>query len=124
MIMHNRTIGDLIPEGQRLVTARESDSVEEVARRMREGDGISDYSQVPLKNDVGTVTYAATWKAIAQGFIDGQVNTEIVEFADMAPKFDLSEPTNAVIDTIKSHGYVFVTQEEDVIGIVSYSDVL
>ena len=65
----NRTLGDLIPADQRLVTAEESDTVAKVAERMRDGDDEGDYSQTPLKNHAGLVRYIATWKSIALGLI-------------------------------------------------------
>ena len=120
----NRTLGDLIPADQRLVTAEESDTVARVAKRMRDGNDEGDYSQTPLKNHAGLVRRVATWKSIALGLIDQKESQAIVDYSEMAHQYDKDTPVDEIVETVASFGYVLVMDGEDLVGIVTYTDLL
>ena len=120
----NRTLGDLIPVGQLPATAQESETVAKVAERMRDGNGESDYSQMPLRNQANLVRYVATWKSIALGLIDKKESKAVVDFSEMAHQFDKDTPVDEIVETVASFGYVLVMDGEELVGIVTYTDVM
>ena len=120
----NRTLGDLIPADQLLVTAEESDTVARVAKRMRDGNDEGDYSQTPLKNHAGVVRYVATWKTIALGLIDKNESQAVVDYSEMAHQSDKDTPVDEVVETVANFGYVLVMDGEELVGIVTYTDVM
>ena len=116
----NRTIGDLIPEGQHLVTAEESDTVAEVAGLMWEGD----YSQIPLKAPDGSTKYVVTWKSIAVGFIFKADAEAVNDFSEEASPLPKDMPVGEATKIIANRGYVLVADGEKLVGIVTYTDLL
>ncbi len=120
MSEEKRTLGDLIPAGQHLVTAEESDTVAEVADLMWKGD----YSQIPLKASDGSTKYVVTWKSIAVGFIFKADAEAVNDFSEDAIPLSKGTPLREATKTIANCGYVLVMDGDDLTGIVTYTDLL
>ena len=116
----NRTLGDIM--NPNLVTAMEDDTVATVADLMWRGDGKADYSQIPLKNSQGATKYVATWKSIAVGFI--YKKDEEAVFEEEAHIFQKDSPVEEATEAIANSGYVLVMDGEELVGIVTYTDLL
>ena len=120
----NRTLGDLIPAGQCLVTAAESNTLVEVADLMWKGDGKDDYSQIPLKAPDGSINQVVTWRSIAVGFIYKADKDAVSDFSEDAKPFSKDTPAVEATKTIANSGYVLVMDGEELAGIVTYTDLL
>ena len=116
----NRTLGDLIPADQDLVTAKESDTVAEVADLMWKGD----YSQIPLEAPDGSTKYVVTWKSIARGFIFKADAEAVNDFSEEASPLPKDMPVGEATKIIANLGYVLVAEGEELVGIVTYTDVM
>ena len=120
----NRTLGDLIPLDQVLVTAEESDTVAKVADIMWKGDGKTDYSQIPLKASDGSTKQVVTWRSIAIGLIYKADTDPVSDFADDVVPLSKATPVEEATKTIADFGYALVMDRDALVGIVTYTDLL
>ena len=121
----NRPIGELIPSNPQMMTASESDSMVEIAKRM-EGNGSREHlSQIPLKDNTGKIRFVVTGNGLARWGLRGRPNDKASEFGETAHLFADNEPLEMITDIVANYGYVLVTDEDDdVIGILSYTEVI
>ena len=120
----NRTLGDLISADQHLVTAEERDAVAKVADIMWKGDGKTDYSQIPLKASDGSTKQVVTWRSIAVGLIYKADTDPVSDFAEDVVPLSKATPVVEATKTIADFGYVLVMDGEELIGIVTYTDLM
>ena len=121
----NRPIGELISGNPQMMTASESDSMDEIAKRM-EGNGSREHlSQIPLRDNTGKIRFVVTGNGLARWGLRGRPNDKASEFGETAHLFPDNEPLEKITDTVANYGYVLVTDEDDdVIGILSYTEVI
>ena len=124
MVNLNRAIGELIPDKE-IVTASESHSMTEIAKRM-EGDGSREHlSQIPLKDNTGKIRHVVTGNGLARWGMRGRPEEKASEFSEAAHQFPKNTSLEEITDTVANYGYVLVTNEDDdVIGILSYTEVI
>lgn len=121
----NRPIGELIPDKQTMVTANESDSMAEIAKRMEGGGSSEHLSQIPLKDNTGKIRHVVTGYGLASWGMRGRPEEKTSEFSEAAHRFSDNEPLKKITDTVANYGYVLVTNEDDdVIGLLSYTEVI
>ena len=121
-----KPIGEMIPEGQSMVSANESDSMAKVAKLMESSESGELLSQIPLRGNTDDIRYVVTGKGLARWALSGHPDEKAYGFSDMAHKFPAATPLENVTDIVANFGYVLVTNEDDkvVVGILSYTEVI
>lgn len=108
-----------------MLTANESDSMSEIAKRMEHEESREHLSQIPLRDNTGKIRYVVTGNGLARWGQRGRPNDEASEFSEIAHRFSANEPLKNITDTVANFGYVLVANEDDdVVGILSYTEVI
>ena len=125
MVCLEKHIGQLIPVGQEMVTASESDSMVKIAKRMNSNASAQHLSQIPLKNSMGKILHVVTGNGLARWGMNGSPNQTANEYSELAHRFCEGTTLGDIIETVRHFGYVLVTDADDYpLGIVSYTDVI
>ena len=120
-----KPIGEILPKNRTMVTANESDSMAEIAKRMEHEESREHLSQIPLRDNTGKIRYVVTGNGLARWGQRGHPNDQASEFSELAHRFSANEPLEKVTDTVANFGYVLVVDEDDdVVGLLSYTEVI
>jgi len=120
-----KPIGELWSSWQGLVTADESDSMVEIATLMENKFPSLHMSQIPLKDSTGNIRLIVTGNGLARWGKSGLPDAIAHEYSEEALRFGKETSLGDIMESVEEFGYILVADEEDcVIGIVTYSDVL
>lgn len=126
MVNLKKPIRDMLPGNQTMVSAKESDTMAEVAKLMEGNESREHLSQIPLRDDTGKIRHVVTGNGLASWGMRGRPDEKASEFSEAAHKFPDDTLLEKITDTVANFGYVLVVTDEDdtVVGILSYTDVI
>ena len=133
MVNLKKPIKDMLRGKTCIISADESDTMAEVAKRMEANESRDHLSQIPLRDSTGKIRHVVTTNGLARWAMTGRHDEKAGDFSELAHKFPEDTPLEEVVETVANFGYVLLTKKDDeaqcdddgkVDAILSYTDVI